>query len=60
MAEALKTIDEYHDGFTRAQLKGHVPKHVIDTLTVEELMQRGWKAYAQQVEREKRLNSKLE
>jgi hypothetical protein len=45
-AEALETIREYHEGFTRAQLRGHVPKPVIDTLTLEERIQRGREANA--------------
>ncbi|KIM78671.1 hypothetical protein PILCRDRAFT_824110 [Piloderma croceum F 1598] len=52
-AEALETIREYHEGFARAQLKGRVLKPVIDTLTLEERMQRAREANARQEAREK-------
>jgi hypothetical protein len=58
-AETLKTIHEYHDGFTRMELKGRVPKPVIDTLTLEERMQRARAANARQAAREKMLEAEL-
>jgi len=32
-AEALKSIHDYHDGFTRAQLKGPVPKPNLERMS---------------------------
>ena len=52
--EALKSIQEYHEGFTRAQLKGPVPEANIDTISLEERFKQMEEAYARQVAREKR------
>ena len=39
-AEALKSIHDYHDGFTRAQLKGPVPKPNLERMTFSERCKR--------------------
>lgn len=54
-AEALKSIHEYHDSFTRAQLKGPVPKPIIDTVPLEVRFQKMREANARKAAREKKL-----
>jgi hypothetical protein len=59
-AEALKLIHNYHDGFTRAQLKGPVPEPVIDPMTMTERFRRITEANARHDAREKkRLDAKV-
>ena len=58
--EALKSIHDYHDGFTRAQLKGPVPQANLVTMSIEEQFQRMHEANARQAAREqKRLEAEL-
>ena len=59
-AEALKSIQEYHDGFTRAQLKGPVPEPELETMSIEEGFKRMKEATARQAARDKgRLEEEL-
>ena len=53
--EALKSIHDYHDGFTRAQLKGPVPLANLMTMSPEEIFKRMSEAIARKVAREKKL-----
>jgi hypothetical protein len=53
-AEAFKSIDEYHDGFTRAQLKGPVPEPNLDGMSLAELRKRVDEANERQEAREKK------
>jgi hypothetical protein len=60
VAEALKSVHEYHDGFTRAQLKGPVPMPDIDPIPLEVRFQKMREANARKVMREKkRLEAEL-
>jgi len=59
-AEALKFVHEYHDGFTRAQLKGPVPKPDLSLMTVSQMVKRTNETNARQAAREKkRLEAEL-
>jgi len=59
-AEALKSVHEYHDGFTRAQLKGPVPKPDLSPMSLEELGKRMDEANERQaVRKKKRLEAEL-
>jgi hypothetical protein len=59
-AEALKFVHEYHDGFTRAQLKGPVPLPDLNIPPLEEIWKRMDEANARQAAREKkRLEAEL-
>ena len=53
-AEALNSIYDYHDGFTRTQLKGPVPETNLDTMSMEELFRKMWEANKWQAVREKK------
>ena len=53
-AEALCSIQQYHNGFTRAQLKGPVPEPNLDTMSIEERFRRMREANARQAAREKK------
>jgi hypothetical protein len=53
--EALTSIHDYHDGFTRAQLKGPVPLANLMTMSPEEIFRRMREANARKVAREKKL-----
>ena len=52
-AEALKSIQEYHDCFTRTQLKGPVPEANLETMTIEERFNWMREASARHAAREK-------
>jgi serine/threonine protein kinase len=59
-AEALKSVHEYHDGFTRAQLKGSVPKPNLSPMSFSQMVKRTHEANARQAVREKkRLEAEL-
>jgi hypothetical protein len=59
-AEALKSIHEYHDGFTRAQLKGPGPEPDRLEMSFSELRKRASEANKRQAARvEKRLEVEL-
>jgi len=53
-AEAFKSIQEYHEGFTRAQLGGPVPKPNLQTMTFSEIFRRMDEANARQAARGKK------
>jgi len=60
VAEALKSVKDYHDGFARAQLKGPVPEPNLDTMSIEERFKRMREANVRQAAREKkRLEAEL-
>jgi hypothetical protein len=50
----LKSIHEYHDGFTRAQLMGLVPEPIIDTVPLEVRFRKMREANARKAAREKK------
>ena len=52
--EAIKSIQEYHDGFTRAQLKCPIPETNYDTMSMEEPFKRMQEANEWQAVREKK------
>jgi hypothetical protein len=58
--EALKFVHEYHDGFTRAQLKGPVPEPDFHPMPLKEMWKRMDEANERQAAREKkRLEAEL-
>jgi hypothetical protein len=52
-AAAFKSVQAYHESFTRTQLKGHVPKPNLDTMSMSEIFRRMREANARQAVREK-------
>ena len=54
MAEALESIHKYHDGFTRAQLKGPVPRPNLDGMSISQHFRRMEEALARQEARKKK------
>ncbi|KIM80433.1 hypothetical protein PILCRDRAFT_9613 [Piloderma croceum F 1598] len=53
-AEALKSVHEYHDGFTRAQLKGPVPEPDLSPMPFSQMVKRTHEANARQAAREQK------
>ena len=52
-AKALESVQAYHEGFTRVQLRGPVPKLNLQILTLSEIFRRMKEANARQAAREK-------
>jgi hypothetical protein len=50
-AQALKSVHEHHDGFTRARLKGPVLMHDLSPITVSQMVKRTNEANARQAVR---------
>jgi hypothetical protein len=60
MAEALESIHRYHDGFTRAQLKGPVPRPNLDGMSISQHFRRMEEALVrQEARKKKRLEEEL-
>jgi hypothetical protein len=59
-AEALKSIHDYHDGSTHAQLKSPVLKHNHEQMTLSERFKRIKEANAQREARMKLLEVQLD
>jgi hypothetical protein len=58
--EALKSINKYHEGFTRAQLKGPVPEPDFDVISLSEHFRRMDEAIAREAARKtKRLETEI-
>jgi hypothetical protein len=60
MAETLESIHKYHDGFTRAQLKGPVPEPKWEVVPIAENFKRMEEALVrQEARKKKRLEEEL-